>query len=295
MVVTVQGRKPGRIGFWVGGALIAIGFVFGAILLVDGVRSMADTVEGYQRVPLPEGGAVLLDEPGTYRVYFEADGADEGAGSPGAVTILDPSGERLMLEADAIDETYALSGFTGRKIGSFRAAVAGRYELRTVLTDGGGAGSSRAALAVGRRSSTGSVLTILGGVFGGLAILAVGVVVLIVSGVRRGRANAARYAGAPMPGWGEPVGGPPGWGPPGSTAAPGVPWSPPGTTPGWAPPVPGPVAGGPPGWTPPGGPPSTLPPVPAPGSWSRPHDTAPVPPPPPPAPAPEPPHGGPIS
>ena len=228
--VNSSDNKAGRVGFWIGGLLIVVGVVVGIVGVVVGIRSIGDTVDGYQRVPAESGGTLEIDDPGTYRVFYERDGADEGSGSPGGLTIIGPDGQEILLESDFSSESYSVGGHEGRKIGRFRAATAGSYEIRTVIGDGDlGIGT----YAVGKRGPAGSIVAILVGVFGGGLIAVVGVVVLIVSAVRRARARRAAmgYPGGPGPGWGAPLTPPGGWAPP----APGAP-----AAPGWAAPPPAP-------------------------------------------------------
>lgn len=231
-------KRRGRVGFWIGGLLVLAGIAVGVAGVALGIRGIGETVDGYQRVPVRTGGTVQIDDPGSYRVFFERAGADDGFGSPGGFSIVGPDGQEVLLESDFSSENYSVGGHTGRKIGKFRAATAGRYEIRPLSVDGG---TGTGTIAIGKRGPTGSILAIVVGVLGGLLIVVIGVVVLIVSGVRRSRSRRAAtgYPGGPGPGWGAPPTGPGGWAPP------------PGGAPGWAAPhapAPPPAPGG---WPPP--------------------------------------------
>lgn len=239
-------KRPGRVGFWIGGLLIVAGVVVAVTGLVIGIRSIGETVDGYQRVSARSGGSIQLDDAGSYRVFFEGAGADDGFGAPGVFSIIGPDGQEVLLESDFSSENYSVNGHSGRKIAKFRAPTAGRYQIRPVTNDGG---PITGTLAIGKRGPTGSIFAILGGIFGGLALFVVGAVVLIVSGVRRSRSRqAARAYPGPGTGWGAPPTGPAGWAPP-PAGAPGWP-RPPDSA--WAPPPAPPPPQPPPGpWPPP--------------------------------------------
>ena len=75
--------KRGRVPLVIGAVLVAFGLVGGAAITIDGALQFGRTVNAYQRISVVSGGTVELDDPGTYRVFFEQPGADEGFGSPG--------------------------------------------------------------------------------------------------------------------------------------------------------------------------------------------------------------------
>lgn len=230
MTSPTTGRQgPRSIWFVIGGVLIALGVIGGIVVVVIGARQIASTVDDYQRVSASTGGDVFLEDPGTYRIFYEAPGAADGFVSPPPYDIVDPNGNILAVRSDSTSEDYTFGSREGRKIGKFTAPTAGTYGVRVLRGDG--LSLSGPQIAIGKRGPTGSIFTILGGVFGGLGVAATGGVMLIVAGVKRGRAKRAHLS--PAPGWGVW----PQWG---------------GTQPGWAPPQPG--------WAPP----------PAPGSWGAP-------------------------
>jgi hypothetical protein len=286
-------KPKGRALLVLGTVLLVGGIVMGITLAVTGVIDMGRAVDGYQRVPVPGGGSVELDETGTYTLYYEQPPSLVGTSyfSASELAVIDPRGAQLPIVVGNTSSSYDFGDHSGRSIGTFRADVAGTYRIRTVESDGEGSGFSfepTGQIAVTQDTQLRSIGLILGGVFGGGAMVVTGIVLLIIGGVRRSRSKQAAYAVA-APGWGGPAAG--GWAPPGPQ-----PWTPPGGSSGpqpWAPP------GGSPGpqpWTPPGGSPGPQP-------WTPPPSTDPPPPPgwvPPPAPPADrsgwpPPSDGPIS
>lgn len=254
-------KSKGAVALWIGGVLVVLGIVVGIVGIATGVSGMSDVVDGYQRVPVSGGGAITIDDTGTYRVFLERPGANEDRfrGTTPSFTIEGPDGATVPLQYDSVNETYGVSGRDGRKLGKFRADRPGTYVFRTNTSD---QGSSLGNLAVGRKGPTSELVKLgVGLVLGGLLFVA-GVILLIVGGVRRSRSRRSpiAYPGVPGTGWAAPPAGPPGWAPPPT---------------------------GPAGWSPPPAPP----PPPGTGGWAAPPPPAQTPPPP----APAPPHDEPWS
>lgn len=283
-------KLPGLIGIWIGIALIVIGTVAGVVLVVRGASTLLDNVEDLQRVPI-SGGTIEINEPDEQSVYLERQsftnetGFSTGTGTfAPVVTVLvsDPSGMDVFVEPRSSSETYSWNGREGVLVASFDATEVGTYTVQIVRADDLGAYDT---IAVGRALDFGGLAGILGGVFGGGLIVVIGIVVIIISAVRRGKAKrralAARYGQGPGPGaaWGGGTPAGPGWAPPpvpapGGYGAPSPVWTPP-PPPGpsggsWTPPAPptaAPPAG--PGWVPPPAPPGTPPAGPFPGPPSN--------------------------
>lgn len=260
-------KPKGRVALVLGTVLLVSGIALGIVLAVTGVVNMADAVDDYQRVPVPGGGSVELTETGTYHLYYERPPSLVGDSyfSPSQLAITGPGGAQLPIVVGRTSSTYEFGDRSGRSIGTFRADVAGTYQIRTLQLDGESGDFSfepTGQIAVTKDSPFRSVGLVLAGVFGGGAMVLTGIVLLIVGGVRRSRSKQAAYVGPSGPGWGGPPAGgwappaPQPWAPPG--AAPGPqPWSPPGAQP-WTPPHaadPPP----PPGWVPPPAPPADPP------------------------------------
>jgi len=175
--------------------------------------------------------------------------------------------------------TYDINGNHGEALYEFRAPTAGAYtiEASTVGEPGLRSGDR---VAIGRPLFDGSQI---GGILGSLALGAisflVGLVVLIVTIVRRSRVKRrpAMTYGGPSPYGGAPYGGPQPGAAPGYPQVPGA-WSAP-QAPGWGAPPAGPQPP-PGGWPPPTAPPA--PPASQPSPWGTPAPTPPsaVPPPP---------------
>lgn len=259
-----QPKLKGKAGLWIGALLIALGIIGGIAIAVISALGITRTIDDLQRVPINGGGTIHADHPGTYRLFLERPGIDnEGAFafSPG-VRVIGPDGE-LPIVGERVNKTYSYSGHDGRSIGHFNAPRAGDYRITTTVTGGT---LDRSEIAVTAGDPIAGLVGVLVGVFGGIALVVVGAIVMIVSGVRRSRSRRELLGatGVPLSGWavppppgtsgpyGAPYGVPYGAGPPPPPGAPG--WAPPPQAPGWAPPPPPPSAPGSPSG-PPGGPP----------------------------------------
>jgi hypothetical protein len=232
--------RPSVWWFVVAGGLALAGVVGAIVLWVTGVMRLTDRVDDFTRIDVPGSGEVSIDDPGGYSIYHEyfgagADGYDDDdfgdnfEPTPG-VTVTDPSGAEVRLRPYTTSVTYDFGGHEGEGVFTFDAEQAGTYEVTTT-----GDSISSSTIAVGPGIGRGLVSSIVGGfVVGAIGVIG-GIVLAIVTGVRRGRSrrtlNALRWGG-PRPPWAPGM--PGGWG-----APPGAGWGP-------APGAPGPQGG--PGW-----------------------------------------------
>ncbi|WP_208029639.1 hypothetical protein, partial [Rhabdothermincola sediminis] len=204
-------RKVSPAGYWIGGAVIAVGVAIAVVWFVATVVGLVNPTDDFHRVDVPSRAGVVLDE-GDWVVYVESDSLYVVVEPE--VVIRDPGGRVVPLERPSASQTYTAGGRHGRSMAEFRARVAGRY---TVETYGESGASSRAGghrVAIGRPVfEVGSVVGIVGAMGVGLVSTVVGVVVIVVTAVRRSRARwAAAPALAPYQPYGPP--GASGWYPP---------------------------------------------------------------------------------
>jgi len=278
-----DGKRPSAIGYWIGGVIILVGAVAAVIWFVSGVSDLFAAVDDYPRFSVPGQTTVSLDAA-SYKVFAEYPGANtdvNGVFRVGDVTVTDSTNRTIPVRSSFTEETYSWNGHEGRAIAEFTAPTAGRYTVAAALPPTRTSTSVR--VAVGRGLQPSAIFPLFGAAgLGALALLA-GIVLIVITGVRRGRAKrrsapVAAFAGPPgayghpgptgAPGpWGQP----PSWGGPGPPAGYGTPTYPPYQPQPTYPPSPS--SSGQPG---PGYPPY----VPAPGSPPPPGPGAPVSPPP---------------
>ncbi len=264
-------RQPSMLPVWLGIVVLVVGVGGSVVWFVTGAVGLVNRINDLPRVPVP-GQATLHLSSGKYRIYAEYSGATadpDPADGLGPVSVTDPSSEPVEVNSTDIDETYSVGPHEGRLIGTFVVAAAGSYNISTTADSGLG---QQMVLAISKGPALFSTSTLSAFLYalalGAISAL-IGVVLLVVGLVRRGRWRRAQMASvAPtwMPPGPGPYGAPPGTGPygapPGSPSFGSPPWgAPPGAGAPWAPPA-GPPAGGP--GVPPGAMPPTAPPPPFP-------------------------------
>lgn len=211
-------KAGGKAGIWIGIVLVIVGMVGGVVLIVSGVRSPVTGVAELERVPVG-GGSMEIEEAGTVTVYGERgvpgsapktfSSSTSGGPVPEIdVSIVGPGGEAIAIEPVAGSEEYQSDGHWGTRIGRFEANRAGTY---TVAVVGGTDVRRYDTIAVGDVDPQG-VWLIVAGVLGGGFVAVVGLVLVIVSAIRRGRAiRRARQGSWPDPGAPGPPPPPSGW------------------------------------------------------------------------------------
>ncbi|MBL1075858.1 hypothetical protein JK358_15790 [Nocardia sp. 2] len=172
--------------FAVGALLIVVGVVGAIALAVSSFTGMSDKIDGFQRVAIPGSGTVQL-ESGSYTVYIE--GPD---GATGSVLITAPDGSEVTLEPYSSKVTYSFGGHDGEAEFSFQATQSGTYDVTTE-------GPSGSNIAIGEGLGGGIVGSVLGALALGLGGLFLGIIVLIVTAVKRSGSKKRAAAGS---GWG---------------------------------------------------------------------------------------------
>jgi hypothetical protein len=241
---------PSAVGYWIGGALMVLGVIGGVVWAVVGVGQMTSTIDDFDRVDIPASRDVQLDE-GDYTIYVEGVGVSSGFFTIPDVEIVDPSRSTVLIRSYGGSTNSSLTysfGHEGSAVYTFTADRAGTYEVTTSSFSGTEI-PTQDEIAIGESIAPLLVNMIVGGfAIGGLGLLTGGAV-LLVTGVRRGRAKRLL-----RPGFG-PMGYPP--------------------SPGGYPPAPPAVGGYPPppqpgGYPPPPQPGGYPPPPPSASDWGSP-------------------------
>ena len=173
-----------RAGYWIGGGLIAISVV-GAILWgVSGFMRIVDTVNGFERIPVP--GARTLDL-GTDKVIVYVEGPQADVHTPPVhFTVTDARTEaRVPVASYGASLTYSFDT-TGSAVATVTPPHAGPYVVRTE-----GAAAGIYELAIGE-SIGGRIVSAILGAFAVGAILAIaGTALIVATSIRRSRRRAA--------------------------------------------------------------------------------------------------------
>lgn len=173
-----------KAGYWLGAGLIAFAVV-GAILWgVMGFMGITDTVDEFERVPIPGTRTVALPANKVV-LYLEGPGVDEFT-QPVRVTVTEPGSEtRVPVASYGGSLSYSFDT-TGAAIGTVTAPRAGRYVVATE--------SDRARsydLAIGE-SIAGKIVGAILGAFAVGAILALaGTGLIVATSIRRSRRKRA--------------------------------------------------------------------------------------------------------
>jgi hypothetical protein len=262
---------PSVAGYWIGAVLVALAVIGGPIVFGIGVGRLA-TVGRTYGLDVPGDTTHTLD-PGTYKLYVSSFDSSLYDTNP-TFTIVGPDGSDVTVTG-VPGADHATNHYGQTPLGTFVATQRGGYEIKTATRpERPGSSSSYAVPSYGTVPRNGypsyrgsytypaavllsrddgevaaaSVPWILSSIVGGLVLLTAGVVVLIVTGVRRSSARRANtpprppWAGYPppvYPGYGPPPGQPPpgAYGPYG--APPPGPYGPYGAPPGGYGPPPG--------------------------------------------------------
>lgn len=168
-----------RTGYWLGGGLIVLAVAGAIAWAVLAFASISGTVDDFIRVAAGDGDIVTL-QARTYVVYAEGPNADVVAPSL-RVEIRDVDSDRaLSFDDPASSVTYSFGGHTGSAEATVTPPRAGDYVVsveQSPGTDGVALGDSIAT-------------SLVGGIGGAVAIGAVlglaGLILIVVTAVRRG-------------------------------------------------------------------------------------------------------------
>lgn len=247
----VPARGPSNKGYVIGGILLGVGVVVGIVLVIVGVLAVASiNPSDFPRTRANHSLKIDFEHAGGYVAYYESpsvgDSIDSDVDVPNfSLTITDPSGHRVSTSSYVSTLTYSREGHHGIAAKTFHIDEAGVYTVKVGSLPGG----SDARVAFGKSTAgttVGGVILILAGIFGGGLLALIGLIVLVVTFIRRRRFRNDHPTGGPTSGYPPPAYPTPGQTPP--------------ATPGWA----APQA---PGQASPGAP---APPAPPPSRWQEP-------------------------
>ena len=194
-------KSPSSAGYWIGAVCIVLaitagigGPVFGFAQLFGKLADF-DFVQGTEEVQL---------ETGTYWILSDSFAED--------VVITNEEGDRIAISNFDPNTEVNYEGYSGS--GQFRIDESGTYSVevgRSELSSRRGTTNS-AYIGPALNEEVGIFIgALFGGILGGIVLFFIGVILMIVTGVRRSR---ARKSQGPPGGFGGPYGGTPGYQPP---------------------------------------------------------------------------------
>jgi hypothetical protein len=188
--------RPGRIWY-----LVALLVFAGAVAwLVLGIASAVHSVSSMQRVPLPAGGTISLSHSGSYVVYYEGPGAQDGhlQGFHVQVSGASPGAAASSLTQYQASVTYNLSGHVGRAVLVLVVTHPGRFRVTPSSVPPAEASGD---LAFGPSIGGGIVRAVAIGVpIMGLAFIGAVAVFIIRIARKSSRRRAQQYTGPRYPG-----------------------------------------------------------------------------------------------
>lgn len=125
--------RPGAIWLVLSLAVLAAGIAW----LVYGFTSVASTIDGLQRVPVPGHGSVSLTHGGGYIIYYEGPGARNGDIRPFHVNVVPASSGAAVASLTQYRSTvtYNVGAHDGRAVLSLQVKRPGRFEVTTTGTE----------------------------------------------------------------------------------------------------------------------------------------------------------------
>ncbi len=189
-------RRPTTLGYWLAVAIIVAGLIGSGVIAVATGVGAYDRLADFPRADVPGELTVDVDDAGNQLVYYlgtvdtsrhelglEVTGPD---GQPVHVTNYIPAVRAATLDHHD-DLHWGVAGSDEHRIvvASFNAGTSGRYVVTTT-----GAAEDGAELAVGENLVRPVVVLLAVAAGVALAGLAGGVVLFVVTGVRRSRARA---------------------------------------------------------------------------------------------------------
>jgi hypothetical protein len=217
--VTLTPLRPKAFWYWVGAFVMVLAAAIAVFMFVKGVFGFVGQIDDFPRVDVP-GSEVVHLEGGEWVLYHEPGPGSFSGMSAQDLNVSTVPGERSVpVRTHSLGETYDDGARSGVAVGTFDAPVEGNYRI---TVSGGGTGGQ---VAVGRPLFDGLLPWLLGGMAVGGIGFVVGLVILIVVGVRRSADKRrrqppvppTRYPGYPAPaGYPAPTGypAPAGWPPP---------------------------------------------------------------------------------
>lgn len=199
MAVTSRGRgTAAAFGLF----CLFVGLVGGAVLYIVAERRPATNVEGFARAPVGCNTTLEFAEAGTFYVFEEVGASADEVGN-GCEPVADPTarfqveftGELTPASTDATTElSYDVAGFDGRSVQSVEIVEPGQYTIEVIGDD------LTVAAAIGRDPDEGVDDLRRSALILAVAGIALGLLLLTVSGRRSKRAAVVTTPSGP--GWG---------------------------------------------------------------------------------------------
>jgi hypothetical protein len=186
-------RRPSALGYWLAGIIMLAGLIGGGVLVGVTGFGAYERLTDMPRAAVPGDASFDVTKRGDQLVYYigEADTSWRELG----VTVTGPNGQDVQVKSDLLGMKIAIAAHEHRgeyashprfAMATFRADETGRYEIATTS-----AAEHGAEIAVGENLVGPVVLGLFGALAVVLACIATGVVLIVVTAVRRSARHAA--------------------------------------------------------------------------------------------------------
>ena len=196
--------RPPKRWYWFGALAIAVGLITGAAWAINGLVVAVRQVDHFARVVMPGKAELSFARAGSYTIYYEYSSSVDGVhyetnsvvpeGLKVVISNADTNTAITTVKTYSGDVTIDRSGRQGKAVFTFSLDHAGNYYLEAMTAQ---PDQPKFVLSVGR-GFVRKVLVAIGVgalfAFGGLAI---GLPMIIVTGVRRGKEKRRRRSAPP--------------------------------------------------------------------------------------------------
>jgi hypothetical protein len=172
-------RRPSTAGYWLAVVIPVVGLLAGAGWGITAYLGMQRQIDDFVRVGVPGQTVVSVQEAAERILYYEE--SESISLTDLAPQVSAPDGTAVRVEAYDLDLRYdAPGGGVGQAIGTFDADSPGPYEVRI-----NGTAPPGAEIAIGETIANSRLGSVVGAVLLILGSLGVGIVLTIVTAVRR--------------------------------------------------------------------------------------------------------------
>jgi len=199
--------KPGKFWYWLGGLLIAAGIIGGIVIGVVGVARLIDSINNFGRFKVENGSGsatVNFQKSGKYSIYYEGKSKvcqdlSQTTGSCEKVTVsgnknppdrldisLTNDSGSLQVQQSKNSVSYNFGDFQGQEIAFVQVPQPGAYTMTVQSPDNG-----EFAVAIGKGVVSSILPWVATAALIALVGLALGLIAIIVTAVKRGRRKRA--------------------------------------------------------------------------------------------------------
>jgi hypothetical protein len=199
--------KPGKFWYWLGGLLIAAGIIGGIAIGVVGVARLIDSINNFGRFKVENGSGsatVNFQKSGKYSIYYESKSKvcqdlSQTTGSCEKVTVSGNKNPPDRLDISLTNDTgslqvqesknsvsYNFGDFRGQEIAFVQVPQPGAYTMTVQSPDNG-----EFAVAIGKGVVSSILPWVATAALIALVGLALGLIAIIVTAVKRGRRKRA--------------------------------------------------------------------------------------------------------